>query len=132
DIRQTLNSHGKHVQGSVFAEPFRRITMQRESPMGYLKGLTAAFAGAFLMIAVAPALATGNADGMVKIGVLGDMSGVYATGFSGPGAVAAVKLAVKDFGGKVLGKPIQVVSADHQNKPDVASAKARKWIDDGK
>ncbi|SDK79091.1 branched-chain amino acid transport system substrate-binding protein [Modicisalibacter muralis] len=65
----------------------------------------------------------------VKIGVLGDMSGVYATGFSGPGAVGAVKMAVDDFGGSVLGQPIRVISADHQNKPDVASATAREWID---
>jgi branched-chain amino acid transport system substrate-binding protein len=68
-------------------------------------------------------------DDVVKIGVLGDMSGVYATGFSGPGAVAAVRMAVEDFGGEVLGVPIEVVSADHQNKADVASATAREWID---
>ncbi|TMV89731.1 ABC transporter substrate-binding protein [Thioclava sp. BHET1] len=69
-------------------------------------------------------------DGVVKIGVLGDMSGVYSTGFSGKGAVDAVKMAVKDFGGTVLGKPIEVISADHQNKADVASATARQWIDE--
>ncbi|KFE34643.1 ABC transporter substrate-binding protein [Thioclava atlantica] len=68
-------------------------------------------------------------DGVVKIGVLGDMSGVYSTGFSGKGAVDAVKMAVRDFGGTVLGKPIEVISADHQNKADVASATARQWID---
>ncbi|GHE00383.1 ABC transporter permease [Defluviimonas sp. 20V17] len=77
------------------------------------------------------ALAAGGiSNGVVKIGVLGDMSGVYSTGFSGPGAVAAVKMAVRDFGGKVLGKPIEVISADHQNKADVASSIARKWIDE--
>ena len=48
---------------------------------------------------------------------------------SGEGAVTAVKMAVEDFGGKVLGKPIEVVVADHQNKPDVASSLARKWFD---
>jgi branched-chain amino acid transport system substrate-binding protein len=74
--------------------------------------------------------ADGISNGVVKIGVLGDMSGVYSTGFSGPGAVAAVKMAVRDFGGKVLGKPIEVISADHQNKADVASSIARKWIDE--
>ncbi|WP_199178561.1 ABC transporter substrate-binding protein [Acidimangrovimonas sediminis] len=68
-------------------------------------------------------------DGAVKIGVLGDMSGVYSGDFSGPGAVAAVKMAVKDFGGTVLGKPIQVIVGDHQNKADVGSATARQWID---
>lgn len=75
------------------------------------------------------AAAAGISDGVVKIGVLGDMSGVYKSSFSGPGAIDAVKMAVKDFGGKVLGKPIEVISADHQNKPDIASATARQWID---
>lgn len=69
-------------------------------------------------------------DDVVKIGVLGDMSGVYSTGFSGKGAVSAVKMAVEDFGGEVLGKKIEVISADHQNKADVASATARQWIDE--
>jgi branched-chain amino acid transport system substrate-binding protein len=76
------------------------------------------------------ATAAGISNGVVKIGVLGDMSGVYSTGFSGKGAVDAVKMAVRDFGGKVLGKPIEVISADHQNKADVASSTARKWIDE--
>ena len=76
-----------------------------------------------------PAQAAGNDDGQVKLGVLGDMSGVYSSGFSGDGAVAAVEMAAEDFGGEVLGKPIEVVSADHQNKADVASATARAWID---
>lgn len=65
----------------------------------------------------------------VKIGVLTDMSGVYSA-VGGEGAVVAAQMAIEDFGGKVLGKPVRLVSADHQNKPDVASAKARKWIDE--
>jgi len=72
--------------------------------------------------------ADGISDGAVKIGVLTDMSGQFSHE-SGEGAVAAVKMAVEDFGGKVLGKPIEVLSADHQNKPDVASALARQWFD---
>jgi branched-chain amino acid transport system substrate-binding protein len=64
----------------------------------------------------------------VKIGVLTDLSGLYAD-ISGKGSVEAVKMAVEDFGGKVLGKPIEVISADHQNKADIASVKAREWID---
>ena len=75
------------------------------------------------------AQAAGNGDGTVRIGVLGDMSGTYSTGFSGPGAVAAVQLAVDDFGGEVLGNDIEVLSADHQNKADIASSTAREWID---
>ena len=76
----------------------------------------------------ATALAGGISDDVVKIGVLTDMSGQFSHE-SGEGAVTAVKMAVEDFGGKVLGKPIEVVVADHQNKPDIASAIARKWFD---
>ena len=67
-------------------------------------------------------------DGVVKIGVLTDMTGYYAD-LAGPGSVLAAKMAVEDFGGKVLGKPIEVISADHQNKADIASLLARKWFD---
>ena len=67
-------------------------------------------------------------DGVVKIGVLTDMSGVYST-LGGKGTQVAVEMAAKDFGGKVLGKPIVVIGADHQNKADIASAKAREWFD---
>jgi branched-chain amino acid transport system substrate-binding protein len=76
----------------------------------------------------ATALAGGISDDVVKIGVLTDMSGQFSHE-SGEGAVTAVKMAVEDFGGTVLGKPIEVVSADHQNKPEIASAIARKWYD---
>jgi branched-chain amino acid transport system substrate-binding protein len=84
-------------------------------------------------VAVA-AMMTGSAHAQqvsgdaVKIGVLTDLSGVYAD-FGGEGAVEAARMAVQDFGGKVLGKPIEVISADHQNKPDVAAGKAREWYD---
>ncbi|HEY4203487.1 MAG TPA: ABC transporter substrate-binding protein [Xanthobacteraceae bacterium] len=69
-------------------------------------------------------------DGPIKIGVLADMSGVYAD-IGGQGSVEAVKMAIDDFGGKVLGKPIEVVSADGQNKPDIATNIARQWYDSG-
>ena len=75
----------------------------------------------------APGVAQAGPNG-IKIGVLTDMSGVYAA-LSGPGAVVAAQMAIDDFGGKVLGKPITLVSADHQNKPDIGVAKAREWID---
>jgi branched-chain amino acid transport system substrate-binding protein len=75
--------------------------------------------------------ATGISDNVVKIGVLTDMSGVYSQ-IGGKGTLVAVEMAVADFGGKVLGKPIQVISADHQNKADIASTKAREWFDTGK
>lgn len=67
-------------------------------------------------------------DGVVKIGVLNDQSGLYAD-LSGQGSVLAAKLAVEDFGGKVDGTPIEVIFADHQNKPDVGSNIARQWFD---
>jgi len=62
----------------------------------------------------------------VKIGVLGDMSSIYQ-GNSGQGSIVATKLAIDDFGGKVLGRPIEIVSGDHQVKPDIASALSRRW-----
>ncbi|QAU32698.1 ABC transporter substrate-binding protein [Janthinobacterium sp. 17J80-10] len=67
-------------------------------------------------------------DDVVKIGVLTDLAGLYSD-LSGEGSVNAVRMAVEDFGGKVLGKPIEIIYADHQNKADVASAKAREWFD---
>jgi branched-chain amino acid transport system substrate-binding protein len=70
-------------------------------------------------------------DGVVRIGVLTDMTGYYSD-LAGPGSVLAVQMAVADFGGKVLGKPVEVVSADHQNKADIASNTARKWFDEDK
>src|SRR6201982_1760373 len=67
-------------------------------------------------------------DAVVKIGMLEDMSSIYAD-ITGVGAVTAAKMAVEDFGGKVLGKPIEVVAADHLNKPDIASSIVREWFD---
>ncbi|HAO42682.1 MAG: ABC transporter substrate-binding protein [Bradyrhizobiaceae bacterium] len=67
-------------------------------------------------------------DDVVKIGVMTDMSGQFSHE-SGEGSVTAVKMAVEDFGGSVLGKPIEVIVADHQNRNEVAIAKAREWYD---
>ena len=67
-------------------------------------------------------------DNVVRIGVLTDLSGQFSHE-SGKGAVTAVQMAVEDFGGKVLGAPIDVIVADHLNKPDVAISKAREWYD---
>ena len=65
-------------------------------------------------------------DDAVRIGVMSDQNGVYSD-VTGRGTIEAVKLAIADFGGKVLGKPIELVTGDDQTKPDVASAMARKW-----
>jgi branched-chain amino acid transport system substrate-binding protein len=67
-------------------------------------------------------------DGVVKIGVLNDQSGLYAD-LGGPGAVTAARMAAEDAGGSVLGKPIEIVFADHQNKADIGVAVARRWFD---
>src|SRR5690242_7433851 len=67
-------------------------------------------------------------DGFVKIGIMNDQSGLYAD-LAGPGSVVAAKMAIEEFGGTVLGKKIELVSADHQNKADIGAAKAREWFD---
>ncbi len=90
--------------------------------------LGAVIASAASMAAVSGAHAGGISDNKVKIGVLADMGGTYAD-ICGRGCVTAVEMAVEDFGGKVLGKPIEVISADDQNKPDVGSAKVREWVE---
>jgi len=91
----------------------------------------AALAVAGAMCACASAQAQRISDGVVRIGLLLDMNSLYAD-LTGEGSVAAARMAVDDFGGKVLGAPIEIVYADHQNKADIAAAKAREWFDAGK
>ncbi len=67
-------------------------------------------------------------DGTIKIGVMNDMSGLYAD-LTGPGSVVAARLAVEDFGAAAKGLKVEIVGADHQNKPDVGSNIVRTWID---
>src|SRR5437868_2827499 len=67
-------------------------------------------------------------DGVVKIGMLLDMSSLYAD-LTGEGSATAARMAIEDFGGKVLGARIELLYADHQNKADLASSKAREWFD---
>lgn len=69
-----------------------------------------------------------GADDVLRIGFITDMSGVYAD-FDGQGGAEAIKLAIADAGGSVLGRKIELLTADHQNKADVAAAKAREWFD---
>jgi branched-chain amino acid transport system substrate-binding protein len=92
--------------------------------MPSLKSAVAALLSCCLLSAPA-----GAQNGAVKIGVLDDMSGPYAEN-TGPGDVASVKFAIADFGGKVLGKPIEMVSADFQSKVDVGVGIAKRWYDD--
>ena len=98
------------------------------SAVAVLAALATAVLGAQLARAQAPAAGKISGD-VVRIGVLTDMTGYYSD-LAGPGSVTAAKMAVEDFGGKVLGKPIDVISADHQNKADIASNTARRWFDE--
>jgi branched-chain amino acid transport system substrate-binding protein len=89
----------------------------------------------FLKTAIAGALAllagTASAqysDGVIKIGVINDMSGLYAD-IAGPGSVWAARKAVEDFGAAAKGMKVEILAADHQNKPDVGSNIVRQWID---
>jgi len=90
-----------------------------------------------LAAAAAVALSAGGAqaqqwtDGVIKIGVLNDMSGLYAD-LTGIGSVIAARMAVEDFGAARKGMKIEIVGADHQNKPDVGSSIVKKWLDEDK
>jgi branched-chain amino acid transport system substrate-binding protein len=101
----------------------------KHSWMGIVIGVTLAVAP----FAVAQQPAAGGvklSDGVVKIGVLTDLSGAYSD-LAGAGSVVAVKMAIEDFQAaqKGAGFPIEVVTFDHQNKPDIASNKAREWFE---
>ena len=91
------------------------------------RNLTSLFVSAALATMAAGASAQVS-DGVVKIGVMNDMSGLYAD-IAGPGSVTAAKMAVEDFGAAAKGMKVEIVSADHQNKPDVGSTLARQWYD---
>src|SRR5262249_27192141 len=82
---------------------------------------------AAILVFLATAAAAQTSD-VIKIGVLNDMSTVYAD-FQGPGSLLAARMAVEDYGGKVAGKKVEIVAADHQNKPDIGAAIARKWFE---
>ncbi|WP_027568284.1 ABC transporter substrate-binding protein [Bradyrhizobium sp. URHA0013] len=84
-----------------------------------------------IMLALAGATAHAEVKGdAIRIGVLTDMNGIFATAM-GPGSVEAARMAAEEFGGKINGKPIEILQADHQNKPDLAGSLARKWFSDG-
>ena len=89
--------------------------------------LNALVAAVAITFAAAASAQTAN-TGPVKIGFITDMSSLYAD-IDGPAGGEMIKWAVADFGGKVLGRPIEVLTADHQNKADIASSKAREWMD---
>jgi branched-chain amino acid transport system substrate-binding protein len=92
------------------------------------KTLEMATLAAALVLATPCGVQSGEPNGPVKIGVLNDMSSVYSD-TTGKGSLLAAQMAVEDFGGSVLGKPIEVIGADHQNKPDIGINIARSWYD---
>jgi branched-chain amino acid transport system substrate-binding protein len=83
------------------------------------------------VLATGPAHAQGVSDGVIKIGVLNDQSSLYAD-LAGQGSVVAARMAVEDYGAAAKGLKVEIVSADHQNKPDVGSGIARQWLDQDK
>ncbi|CAB3676563.1 ABC transporter substrate-binding protein [Achromobacter pestifer] len=96
-----------------------------------LHTITAALAMAGLGFAGATAHAQGISDDVIRIGFITDMSGVYSD-IDGKAGLDAIRMAIEDAGGSINGKKIEVVSADHQNKADVASARVREWFDEQK
>jgi branched-chain amino acid transport system substrate-binding protein len=96
-----------------------------------MKSLAAVVAAGLILAASGSAANAQISDDVVKIGVLTDMSSLYADA-TGKGSVAAVQMAVADYGAKVKGKPVEVIVADHQNKPDVGLNIARNWYDNEK
>ncbi|KJC48571.1 ABC transporter permease [Bradyrhizobium sp. LTSP849] len=101
----------------------------QQTPSKLLRGIAAALClGSF---AVAGQAAAQVSDDVVKIGVLTDMSGQYSD-LNGPGSLLAAQMAAADFGGKVLGKPIEIIGADHQQKADIGIGIARRWIENEK
>jgi branched-chain amino acid transport system substrate-binding protein len=93
----------------------------------FARNMTVAGALAAALLSSSSALAQ-ISDDAVKIGVLTDMNGPAATA-TGQGSVTSAQMAVADFGGKVLGKPIVVIVGDHQDKPDIGAGMARRWYD---
>ena len=83
---------------------------------------------AVMLGAAGLATSAAHAQDKVKIGFITDMSSLYAD-VEGKNGALAIQMAIDDFGGKVLGMPVELISADHQNKADIAASKAREWID---
>ncbi|MDD2177235.1 ABC transporter substrate-binding protein [Acidovorax sp. D2M1] len=83
---------------------------------------------ALMLAAAGLATSAAHAQDKVKIGFITDMSSLYAD-LEGKNGAMAIQMAIDDFGGKVLGMPIELLTADHQNKADIAASKAREWID---
>ena len=93
-----------------------------------MKSFALAVALGAAWVGMAAAAQAQISDGKIRIGVLSDMAGLYSD-INGEGSAMAARLAAEEFGNAVNGQPVEIVVADHQNKPDVAASIARKWID---
>jgi branched-chain amino acid transport system substrate-binding protein len=122
DLLAKLNA-GRMAAPSLQQKAFKEKRPMRSLAATVVAGLAFAVAGGAAHAQIS--------DDVVKIGVLTDMSSLYADA-TGKGSLAGVEMAVADYGGKVKGKPVMVVSADHQNKPDVGVNIARNWYDNEK
>src|SRR3954454_6116042 len=111
-------------RGPTRIRPMRRTTRRRQDMPARTRFALATLAA----LLPGPAALAQVSDEVVKIGVLTDMNGPASTP-TGQGSVTAAQMAVDDFGGKVLGKPITVIVGDHQLKPDIGAGIARRWYD---
>jgi branched-chain amino acid transport system substrate-binding protein len=105
--------------------------MRHHKPTGHEEEGDMSFVNNLIVIAAAFASTSAYAqytDGVIKIGVMADMSSLYSD-ISGPGSVVAARLAVEDFGAAARGMKVEIISADHQNKTDLASSIASSWFD---
>ena len=116
-IRKLANSHWRPVNGLTGGFQGGNRVMSR--------AIKIIAAGLLALCASSWARAE---EGVLRVGIITDMSGQYADG-NGPGAVIAAQMAAEEIGGTVSGRHIGIISADHQNKPDVAAAIVRNWID---
>jgi branched-chain amino acid transport system substrate-binding protein len=125
------------VDVAISRRPFSQRTLplinttQNEGDTQMKRNTLARLTSLCFAAAAGIALTAGSAraaDDAVKIGFITDMSGLYAD-IDGQGGLEAIRMAVADFGGKVNGKPIQILYADHQNKADIAASRAREWFD---
>src|SRR5919199_1951481 len=109
-----------------------RQAVQTQHRRDILRLIVAAMVASVIGLPAAPGLGIGaaaaqSAERLVKIGVMSDMSGAYSA-FSGAGSVLAARMAVADFDPASKGLKVEIIEADHQNKPDVGASIARKWI----
>jgi branched-chain amino acid transport system substrate-binding protein len=126
----TLRDHARYGENRSLRIGIDLQRRRKEIPGGSLMALQVGlrFKLASLLACCLVTGATAQSDKPVKIGILNDQASVYSS-ITGPGSVAAAKLAIEDMGGSLLGKPVELVFADHAHKPDQGTTIARRWFD---